>query len=339
MVTARGWKVVSPEDRRKEFDERTREGVSYIDPAIPQFKPQDGDNCIRIVPPLADDPLGDQWGFNIWVHFINGYYICPRTIDKKAACVVCLGASEMRREDPELAKEMTGMCRTLVWILDCNRVPEGELKIWPAPVTLINSFLKLAKNRRTGEVISIEGPETGRAIFFEKTGTRLQTRYDSIQLDDHPFPLNPQLLNDLKYFEEILLWSEQAEMERALDEFLVSEGTRGEEGSGRDQTARGEATRHYDQSKGIDSPPPADSQKRTRPGADQGEVKFNRLDRGEAQVPASQRQPQDQQQASTAAETLSCGTQDLKAVQERIKKKLAGIRDGDRPATEDDVPY
>jgi len=326
MSVDRGWKRLDPEGRKQEFEERTREGVSYIDPSVPQFRVQDGDNCVRLVPPLGDEPLGDQWGFNIWVHFLNGYHICPRTFDKNASCAICTAASQMRREDPDLAKKMSGSPRTLLWILDCNRVAQGELKLWPAPVTLINSFLKLAKNRRTGALISIEGPDEGRAIFFEKTGSRLQTRYDSISLDDAPFPLDPALVNDMRYFEEVLVLSTNAEMEAAVENFLNSEGA----GDEPIPENRGTAHRVADE---VDPPPPPQNQEggggRVRPGSARtagGGVSFAR---------------------KTGGDTAGADGGDkqlLTDVRSRIKKRLQGItspEETEQPPAgqEDDVPF
>lgn len=341
---ARGWKSVDKTVRQQEFDERTREGVSYIDPAIAQYRLVDGDNCIRLVPPLADDPLGDQWGFNIWVHFINGYFVCPRTFDRRAHCSICAAATQMRREDPELAKQMTGSCRTLIWVLDCNKVAQGELRLWPAPVTLVNSFLKLAKNRRTGELISIEDPEVGRAIFFEKTGSRLQTRYDSIVLDDSPFPLNPDLVNDLRYFEEILVLNEEAELEAAVNAFLVEEGASAGDTPSQSGTAnrvgrqapeggwdRGEQG-PPPESTPEDAPPPDTGRGRTRPGSTvpqagiQG-VKFGRTRSASGTEEHTSPAPKND-------------TQSLEAVQARIKQRLAGMRtDASQGVAEDDVPF
>lgn len=340
----RGWKSVHKDTRQREFDERTREGVSYIDPAVSQYRVIDGDNCVRLVPPLADDPLGDQWGFNVWVHFINGYFVCPRTFDRRAHCHICAAATQMRREDPELAKQMTGSCRTLIWVLDCNKIAGGELRVWPAPVTLVNSFLKLAKNRRTGELISIEDPEVGRAIFFEKTGSRLQTRYDSIVLDDSPFPLDPALVDDLKYFEEILVLNEAAELEAAVHNFLVEEGASAGGTPGQLPPAgkvqrqapeggwdRGEQGPLADTAS-EDAPPPDIGRGRTRPGSTpptqsgtQG-VKFGRTGRASGTEEDTSVEPRND-------------TQSLEAVQARIKQRLAGMKTDASQGTGDDVPF
>lgn len=325
----RRWKSAAPDARQQAFDERTRDGVSYIDASVPQFRPQDGENCVRLVPPLDGDSLGDQWGFNVWVHFINGYFVCPRSFDRSAICGICAGALQMRREDPDLAKQMTGALRTLIWILDCNRAAAGELKIWPAPTTLINSFLKLGRNRRTGELISIEDPEVGRAIFFEKTGTGLQTRYDSIALDEVAFPLDAGLLAELKYFEEVLILNTTEEIEAGVQAFLASEGAAAGDGSTPGGTAAGTASRVRQgqsqpdgwvatgQPRGvpednvpIDSPAPIQGG-RVRPGAapqaQAAEGRFNR-----SAKPSETAQEKDDQQI-------------LQDVQERIKQRLAGM--------------
>lgn len=235
----------------------------------------------------------------------------------------------MRREDPDLAKQMAGALRTLVWILDCNRVAAGELKIWPAPTTLINSFLKLGRNRRTGELISIEDPEVGRAIFFEKTGSGLQTRYDSIALDEVAFPLEVGLLAELKYFEEILILSTTEEIEAGVQAFLASEGAAAGDGSTSGGTAAGTANRvHQGQSQPggwsatgqsrdvpeddvpIDSPAPTQGG-RVRPGAaPQAQATEGRFTR--SAKPSEESAQKDDQQT-------------LQDVQERIKQRLAGM--------------
>lgn len=256
----------------------------------------------------------------------------------------------MRREDPDLAKQMTGSCRTLIWVLDCNKVADGELRLWPAPVTLVNSFLKLAKNRRTGELISIEDPEVGRAIFFEKSGTRLQTRYDSIVLDDGPFPLNPDLVNDLKYFEEILVLNTADELEVAVNAFLVEEGAAsagnvpGQSGTanrvgrqtqegGWDRDVQGPPSDRQPE----DAPPPDAGRGRTRPGnavqpesGTQG-LKFGRTGRTSGEEQHTSAEPRNDAQAPRD------DAQNLAAVQARIKQRLAGMRSG--TSQEDDVPF
>lgn len=236
-----GFKQVDREARRKAFDERTRSGVDYLKTDLPQFNPKDGDNAIRIVPPLADDTTNGLgvWGLDVRVVFMagHGYFVVEigkggtTPLTKKFADL----EREVRKQDPEEARQFRGSRRTVMFILDLNSgtVNEGALKIWPSAATLVDDFVRASKNKRTGELIEIEDPAEGRPIFFEKVGSGRSTKYQGVQVDQSPLPLEQWMADKLPHFGDILIFKTEDEADQAIAGYL--DGDSGGGGSNEDE--------------------------------------------------------------------------------------------------------
>lgn len=220
---SRGFKTMSDNEREQAYNRKLSRGLSYIDSNIPIFKPRQGENCVRIVPPLADDALAadNPWGVDIIQYFIDGhgYFISPKVLGRDTRDPIEEGIRELKKKEPELLEDGAAATsrRILMFILDLNEDTEnGELKLWSCPNTVAEDFVRAAKHKRTGATYSLEDPDEGRPIFFETTGAERNTRYTGFQLDDQELPLDDDILDKLEYFEDIILIEEDETLESAI---------------------------------------------------------------------------------------------------------------------------
>ena len=212
-----GFKRATAKERESEARKRTVSGLGYVSSDIPIFKPVDGDNQIRIVPPLSNDAQASLWGLEVWTYFVNNRsYLSSKTFDPQSDDPIMSHFFDIREDNPEEAQKYKGNKRYLMFVLDMNS-DEVELKLWAAPPTLVDEFLGLAKNRRTGELIALEDPEEGVPIFFTKTGQGINTRYTSIEIEKEPFPLDDDLAEDLELFEDMLIVPSSKELQKVLE--------------------------------------------------------------------------------------------------------------------------
>ena len=223
-TAAKGWKTANTQEREKAAKSRTSKGVDYLQTDLEQFVPLDGDNQIRIVPPLDNDEMATLWGVDVWTYFLSGHsYLSPQVFDKHAKNPVYDAYKVMKQEDPELCTKLQlgGSKKTILFILDLN---DGEknppLKVWAAPPSLVNDFIRASKNRKTGKLIAIEDPEDGRVLFFTRTGTGKNTKYTTVQLDTEAYPLEAELIEHIPYFTDILVRPDMAQLQTSLDETL-----------------------------------------------------------------------------------------------------------------------
>ena len=255
---ARRFKTMTDDERDREYSQRLERGLPFIQSELPQFRPRDGENFIRIVPPLEDDPLAGAWGVDLITHYIegHGWLLSPKSLDASEHDPVDDLIRELRKIDPELEDMVKTSRKTVMHVLDFNADERvGVLKLWGAPPTLVDDFVKAAKDKRSGRTHSLEDPDNGLPLSFDKTGTSLQTRYSAVQLERDPFPLPDWVLDDVEYFEDVLVVEEPDDMAKIIDKILDGaqsgggRSRRGGRGRGRDRDERPE--RDED-----DAPPP-----------------------------------------------------------------------------------
>jgi hypothetical protein len=152
---------------------------SIFKPKFKQWKPKDGKNIIRVLPPTWDK--AKHYGLDIHVNYgigaDNQSYLSLSRHDKGADPI-----AEARREaqadgNKELAKKLSPNQRILYWIIDRNEEDEGPL-LWAAPFTFDKSLCNLCIDEDTKEVMYIDDPENGCDVRFYKEGTGLKTTYD-----------------------------------------------------------------------------------------------------------------------------------------------------------------
>lgn len=184
---------------RGDFDDPIKAGVV-------KFKPKDGRNRIRIFPRTWEKGPR-HWNYEVWVHYgvgaDNATYICPLK-QIQEPCPMCEDRADIlmdaqktksakeRKELEQAAKDLRPRRRCACYVLDENS-DEGRMKgpqAWFMPTKLEQQICGLSKDEDTGEVVRIDHPETGRAIFFTKQGSGKQTEYTAPKVGVKPLPLS-----------------------------------------------------------------------------------------------------------------------------------------------------
>ncbi len=150
----------------------------YIDDSLKMFKPADGDNLIRILPPTWDN--ADHFGLDTWVHYGIGpdsqTYLCLDKM-KGEACPICdERARAVKDGDTAYADKLKPTKRVLVYLIDRNSEKDGPV-VWSMPWTIDRDLCKLVVDKRSGEVLPIDDPQNGYDIEFERKGKGDRTQY------------------------------------------------------------------------------------------------------------------------------------------------------------------
>ena len=145
--------------------------LDYIKPDIPLYKPKEGDNFIRILPPLKC-PLNSWFRANVFYHRLpNGdRVLCMKaTFGANNNCLICDFRKSLWDSDPELARSLRPIRRSLMWVVDAENeetLAEG-VKLFPAPGEKVGDAILVAiREKRTGKIIDVVDPEKGCVISF-----------------------------------------------------------------------------------------------------------------------------------------------------------------------------
>ena len=211
------FKTATSKEREQEIKKRSSRGLSYVKGSLETFTPVDGDNAIRIVPPLASDKYASLWGVEIWTYFLaNRVYVSSTTFDKHPNDPVAEHFFKVRQTDEQEASKYRGTRRHLMYVMDMNDADNPQLKIWAAPPTLVDEFIGLSKDPRSGKLVPLEDPQQGRVIFFTRTGQGINTKYTRVQLDSEASPLDESLAEELDEFENIIEVASEDELRSAV---------------------------------------------------------------------------------------------------------------------------
>lgn len=204
----------------------TQESVQRAQVELEQFdrhywKPKDGDNLIRIMPPW--DPDGDVWYIRSAQHFNVGpgdkSFACARESDPAADCFLCDLARELAATgdpaDKEEADDMRAARRWLINVVDLRAVDRG-LQVWPAGINAWRELLSYFADDQWG--VDIADPEVGYNVRVNKTGSgKYNTRYAvRVAKDPSVFPY-PELLDDLHNPAESVVFSDSDTMRAAYE--------------------------------------------------------------------------------------------------------------------------
>lgn len=166
-----------------------------IKPGIKVYKVRDGDNKIRIMPPTWPD--AKHYGFDVYVHYNVGpdraSYLCLNK-HGDGGCPICEERDEARRDnnaDEKYIKELEYRRRVLVYIIDRDDERSGE-QAWMMPQSLDKDISKISVDKETREVLPIDHPEDGYDVIFDKSGSKLNTKYDGVQIARRSSPLGRQ---------------------------------------------------------------------------------------------------------------------------------------------------
>lgn len=236
----------------------------YLDRKVKMFKPADGDNTVRILPPTWKDPK--HYGLDIWVHYGVGpdrqTYLCLHKM-KGEPCPICEERAQAARSgDEDYAKDLEPRRRVLVYLVDRDNEKEG-LQAYPMPQGLDQDITKVSVDKKSGEVLAIDHPDEGYDVSFEKSGSQKKTRYEGAQIARRESELgNPDWLDqavDLP-LPEVLVYYEYDHIKAEFG------GGAGPQKSSRDR----ESSRDRDERPSRDRDEPKGRDRDERPSRDSG---------------------------------------------------------------------
>lgn len=184
------YKPPSAEAVRKRAEQQGGQFDSIWRDGIDRWRPRDGENVIRILPPTWDDH--DHYGYDIWVHGFVGpdksTYLCPQKMQDEP-CPICKATREAKAAgEEEDAKQLAARRQVAVWILDRDDDTQTP-KLFTMSWSMDRDIAALCHNKRTGKVLLIDHPDEGYDISFTRTGKGLNTRYIGMAVDRDPSPI------------------------------------------------------------------------------------------------------------------------------------------------------
>jgi hypothetical protein len=200
---------------------------SFLTSEVTTFKPKEGTNKVRILPPgwsKEDAKIwGADWSIDIYLHYSVGpddtSYLCPAKMNV-GRCPICEARADMEEDE---AEKLRPARRALAYVINRDNEREGPM-IWSIPVTLLKEIATRSQNKKTGGILYIDDPDNGHDVEFERDGTDIKTKYSGVDIDkeetsiaeddktynrwldyimDHPLP---EVLNfyDAEYLEKAL---------------------------------------------------------------------------------------------------------------------------------------
>lgn len=196
----------------------------YIVADVPLYKVKEGDNYIRILPPVGDE---EDFGLDIWVHSFlgpdRGSYLCVEKTNvggiKRKKCVLCDLYRRMQGKNEDLARALAPRRRTLYWVLDISEKPQSEEPLlFDAPYRQVaEEILMRCVDRRTGEVIDISDVEEGREIIFRMNKqNRKYPEYKAIELGSR-YKISPKLARKIIPLSEVVVVPDETELIELVD--------------------------------------------------------------------------------------------------------------------------
>jgi hypothetical protein len=184
----------------------------YLKGNYPIYGPKEGENIIRIIPPLEIAEL-NSFAMDIWFHRNVGpnrdFLLCNKNLFGDPCYVCSVPDDRMWTEQPDVAKTYYPEHKFLIWVLDLklpqNAEKSGYPHIWPAPKTLVLDIISASEDKERKTFINPEHPELGMPIYFTRTGTRKETKYHGVQCGRNAMPISPELSKFMCYFTEELV--------------------------------------------------------------------------------------------------------------------------------------
>jgi hypothetical protein len=261
-----------PKEMKRRSEQTGNNFDSIFRQGIDTWRPGQGDNTVRILPPTWDDPK--HYGYDIWVHGWVGAdrssYLCPKKMLGKR-CPICEEAKASRDagEDDE-AKQLEPKQNLIVWILDRDGDTDTPM-VWQQSWTIDRDITAQCVQKKSGKVLQIDHPDDGYDISFKRQGTGLKTKYFGFQVDRDPSPIAdkekdqdeildyindnplPDVLKfyDEEYLEKMIAGTAEAKDEAEDDEKDDDRG--GRRGRGRDKDEDADEGRGSRRGRGRDA--------------------------------------------------------------------------------------
>jgi hypothetical protein len=154
------------------------------------YRPKQGDNLIRYLPPTWDD--SDHYGYTAFVHRNigpdNATYLCPRKMLNKP-CPICEAQKEAKDAgESEEATALNTAERIISWVIDRDADDPEKPLLYDTSWTQDRDIVSLCVNERSGEILMIDHPDKGYDVTIKRTGTGMRTKYYgyAISRDDCP---------------------------------------------------------------------------------------------------------------------------------------------------------
>lgn len=179
------------------------------------WKPKEGHNTIRILPPSQSWMDYGHYGIRIKRHTgigpKMGAYLCHDYdgLDglvegrEPGKCPVCLMNAHARRaHNDELSKQLYAKAACIVWVIDRDNMKEGP-KLWIMPSQKVDlEICSRAYNAKRDRAKPVDHPEAGYDIEFDmaKLGGKFPN-YTGVELDTDPTPIVEDAVKLQKYLE------------------------------------------------------------------------------------------------------------------------------------------
>ena len=221
--TRRGFRKRSPEAVKAAAERDLGSYDRITRPGVKTFKPHDGKNIIRILPPTFDWEAwpkagqDDHFGMRLWLHYQIGAdkqtYLSLHRMKGELDPLEEARAEAQAEGDRKLADALKPRQRTGVWIIDRKAEDEGP-QFWAMPASLDKDISTMAQDPDDEAGVRIvDDPDEGCDIRFFKEGAKRNTKYPAakIKLLSKPLSDDPDLADEwLKYIED-----------NPLDEILI----------------------------------------------------------------------------------------------------------------------
>lgn len=180
----------SPETARRRSEMGANEFDRIVKSHLKVWKPNDGLNRIRILPPTWDG--ADHYGFDLHVHYgvgaDRGQYLCLHKMLGKPDPIEEERVRARKEGDEKYAKDIDAKRRVGIYLIDRDHEREG-VQFWAMPWTLDRDLVKVSRDRSSGEVLPIDHPDEGFDIEFEKKGSKDRTEYLGVAVARRSTPL------------------------------------------------------------------------------------------------------------------------------------------------------
>lgn len=175
-----------PNAMRKRSEQWNNERDSFLKDHVPLWRPSDGANIIRILPPTWPD--AEHYGLDIYVHYgvgpDNSAYLDLTKMKKQPDPITEEVAEARTRGEEDYAKKMDSKKRVLVYLIDRDK-PKDGIMMWAMPWTVDKEIAIQCFDQRTKESLPIDSPDEGYDITITRSGSKDRTEY-SIKIDRHP---------------------------------------------------------------------------------------------------------------------------------------------------------
>lgn len=176
----------SYEQTRKRAEQSGGLREQYLSDHCSLWKPAEGENCIRILPPQWEDP--QHYGIDLYVHYgigpDNSAFLDLSRMKGEPDPISEEYDRAMAEGDVDYAKSLRSVKRVLVYIVDRDKPKDGP-QMWAMPWTVDKDISSQSMDSRSREVLYIDDPDEGYDVFITRDGAGERTKY-SVKIARNP---------------------------------------------------------------------------------------------------------------------------------------------------------